>query len=128
MNIENGYNAEEAHFRKQNEEALAKIRDQDKYLIWWLDQPSLETVNKLPIADRIPKYAAKEIESAMGRAGRGRLWNSFDDAPDVEWDADHPMSSVACFCAGIVILKEDLKTVACLPGFVTDYEMNLATI
>ena len=103
-----------------------------KYLIWWLSQeacvqmPPLYEDEESEEVPLIPEYIIGEFWSRNGRAGRGRLWvYSHFEVEEIEWDELKPMARAAGDCGGIVIDARDVESVAYLPGFVTDFELNI---
>jgi hypothetical protein len=98
-------------------------------LIWWLSQEDCEQLQ--PVLDKlpIPQYIKDEFWSRFGRPGRGRLWVPKNiDFSGFPWDSDKPLAKAAEKCGGVVIDAADVRYVACLPGFVTDSALELATL
>jgi hypothetical protein len=93
--------------------------------IWWLTQEDLKILDRFRLTGHevrppLPLWLSRQLASALGRNGRGRLWvdTQFTD-PMVVWSAS-PMAAYCESCAGIVIGQEDLPCLAQLPGVVTD--------
>jgi hypothetical protein len=108
----------------------------EKIAVWWLlpDQVaqlvghhSKETVD---ILDRlnIPGYISREVRSAAGTAGRGRLWipteiqitRIISPVPP----KPHVNDPVTMVAAGIVLWRHDVDQLHGLPGLVTDAWLN----
>ena len=106
-------------------EAREQADEQASYAIWWLSQEASELLD-LIIGDlSLPDYIRKEADSRFGRPGRGRLWVARGiDLQEIAWDNTKPLAAGCYQCGGIVIRVEDVHHVACLPGFVTDTELN----
>jgi hypothetical protein len=106
--------------------------------IWWLSQHDQEEV--LGWIDRgadalstyygpdLPNYILNEYVSRFGRSARGRLWVSDElDLPDDFEVANWPLNNLTLHllkCGGIIIKADDVHIVACLPGIITDLNLN----
>lgn len=99
-----------------------------EYCIWWLSGIDCDRIPE-DIEEQLPAYICKEVRSLRGRNGRGRLWVPSEiPIEEIDWDITKPMAAEASKAGGIVIKKEDVKHVACLPGFITDTSLNLWTL
>jgi hypothetical protein len=96
--------------------------------IWWLREPALrqlvadgEETRDLWRLLGVPEYVGAELDSAFGRAGRGRLWPAAGIAcDDLAWDDAHPNAVYCGQAAGIVFWRRDAPRLAGLPGLLTD--------
>lgn len=119
-------------------------QDSDTLCIWWLSQDDCERMawmmyppasESMPpekyheLLDKrqresvLPAYIESEWYSRYGRAGRGRLWVP----PDIELREitfKGPMAGSAIHCGGIVLHMRDAMSVAFLPGFVTNLQLE----
>lgn len=102
--------------------------DSDTSVIWWLSQADTMAIGDL-LDETIPEYIRAEYASRRGRAGRGRLWigSVLADVDirycvgpeDPAWDT--PLGRyISRQCGGVVIRAADAKSVASLPGIITD--------
>ena len=104
------------------------------YYIWWQSQSDSERIlqldNDQPNWWDLPEWLVKQCISRYGRPGRGRLWvANHIKLDEIEWDDSKiPQAKWAENAGGIVFDAEYLPTVLSLPGFVTDLELNLATL
>ena len=109
----------------------------DVALIWWTDEAAAKVVERTIISDawpasrhdRWPVYLVRQFESRIGRAGRGRLWDSGDFGPASVDDAQFDKTPIGRWIvessmAGIVIGRRDLSCVIDMPGVVTDLELR----
>lgn len=102
------------------------------YAIWWTTQADVDAINihfggDLALPSWCPRYLRDEFASRLGHPGRGRLWISdqlpvsaaarFDD------EVGSPLQSHCERAAGIVIRRADIRTLAHLPGIVTDFDL-----
>lgn len=98
------------------------------YLIWWTSQADYERITPL---DTWPVWLHAEFRSRQGRAGRGRLWifDEWADSPvEATWDESKWTCQIAADAGGIVIPLNDLHHVWFLPGFITNFAMELPTL
>lgn len=96
-----------------------------KYLIWWTNQSDCERITPL---DTWPTWLYDEYQSRLGRPGRGRLWVSdeWSDAPEqADWDYSKWTCHSAADAGGIVIPLDAIHHVMLLPGFVTNFLMEI---
>jgi hypothetical protein len=99
--------------------------DKTPFVIWWLSQADCEAIGDNVDEMSWPDYIKKEYRSRLRRAGRGRLWVPTEiPIKEIEWDATKPLADRAAECGGIVIQAEDARTIATLPGFITDLGLN----
>jgi hypothetical protein len=122
------------------------------YAIWWLSQEDQETLGDIPRHDDpdqaqelaayrgpdLPNYIRLEYRSREGRAGRGRLWVSDQLGLPREFEIPWAENTLTKLLegyqddfrhwhgsyGGIVIWARDVPLVACLPGLVTDLDLN----
>lgn len=105
---------------------MTTVTKQDCY-IWWTNQRDAESAQ---FADRTnwPEELEVELNSRMGRAGRGSLWVPSEWTADdlgVEWKDNDPMfNALGDHYGGIVFRREHLPLLATFAGFITDFDMN----
>jgi hypothetical protein len=95
-------------------------------LVWWLSSSDVRTLVASSFI-RYPSWLVSEVQSALGREGRGRLWiNSRFSGQHVTIDPwpETPLGQHASRCAGIVITKDDLHYLKHLPGMVTTLKLT----
>lgn len=92
-------------------------------LVWWLSSEDFEALNAFFPQDfgpPFPEWLGKQLRSARGRAGRGRLWvDPMFGGFEAIFNAS-PLATHCGQCAGIVIGRGDLEAIAYMPGVVTD--------
>lgn len=97
----------------------------DEILVWWL---APEDFNFMSHDYYLPEWLRSQVQSALGRAGRGRLWLDTDRFP-LDFGVSFGTSPLAGLCsnmAGIVLRRSDLKYLEYLPGIVTDHMLRRA--
>lgn len=103
-------------------------------LIWWLSQDDLKFVYRLleeSIQENgnnlgLPFYIVREICSAVGRVGRGRLWASYKlSLIRIEPWPKTPLSNILSIgYSGIPFWINHYKTVRHLPGIFTRLDLS----
>ena len=101
---------------------MAKVSDQSKIAVWWVNQADCESIND----EQVPSgYIRKEYESRLGRAGRGRLWVPNNISCQQVEVPSSVCSDGQDTHGGIVILKEDIEKVRPLGGILSDAQGNI---
>lgn len=116
------------------------MSDEDEYAIWWTTQAEVDAIkthfgSDLVLPAWCPNYLQAAFASRAGRPGRGRLWVSSElefvmrqlghRVPSARFNPEHG-TALQTHCegaGGIVIGREDIRTLAHLPGIVTDFDL-----
>lgn len=98
----------------------------DEYYIWWLSPLELELlVSEVDRGVTITAYLESELRSALGRNGRGRLWDAHKTGLSVDPWPDHTLGRYCGQCAGIVVSRHDVQTdLEGLPGLLTNFKLE----
>lgn len=97
------------------------------FLIWWTNRPDCNRIVAIRHKLKWPEYLTKLFEQRIDMGGRGRLLISTETkSPDfAQWDEKKPTCRMAHDAWGIVIHASDYQLIGALPGFVTDFNMDL---
>jgi len=116
------------------EQVIINSTDRTDLLVWWTSQDECEALTATnPLwsdydatVDGVPDYIHSEFCSRYGRNGRGRLWVASQfGSVGIPWDETKPAARLAGERGGIVIWAKDAQVVFGLPGFLTDFELNV---
>ena len=114
-----------------HDSAVEIQRSASRLLVWWLSEEEVHSICRTAAIRRPvawPEYMTNEFVSMQGRVGRGRLWVAPQfgavklNVEERQW-AYTPIGMAASCRGGIVILPEDVKVLADMPGLITDLSL-----
>lgn len=99
------------------------------WVVWWLSPLDFEALAVCTNINDVPGWLYREIRSARGHSGRGRLWvsSTFPNAPSQIVIDESLKTGIAVYidrCCGILMPARFVSALQRLPGLITTLSLT----